>query len=240
MDRQRRDVLRTFAVGAAALAAGGPSLLAQDKGEAPPGKAAKYEPKPLPFDPKKLDGLSEKLLVSHHANNYTGAVNNYNKVEQHLASLPKDAPGFAVGGIKYHELAFTNSIILHEVYFGSLGGNGKYGEKFSALVAGSFGGLAAWEQQFRAAAMSLGGGSGWVVLALNTHTGSARNYWSNHHTLTPAMGVPLLVLDMYEHSYHIDFGAGHARYIDAFFRNVNGKELEARTERAAKVAALLK
>lgn len=243
MDRNRRDALKTFVAGAAAVVAvgaGSRQLLAQDKGEAPAGKGFKYEPKPLPFDPAKLEGLSEKLLTSHHANNYMGAVKNYNKVEENLASLPKDAPGFVVGGVKYHELAFTNSIILHEAYFGNLGGSGKYGEKFSVQVTSAFGSLAAWEEQFRAAAMSLGGGSGWVVLALNTHTGVARNYWSNRHTLTPAMGIPLLVLDMYEHSYHMDYGTVHAKCIDAFFRNLHGEELERRVETAAKVAALLK
>lgn len=243
MDMQRRDVLRTLAAGTAAVlvAGSGASRLLAQEGEQPkPRKAAAYEVKPLPFDAAKLDGLSEKLLVSHHANNYTGAVKNFNKVEEHLAGLAKDAPGFVVGGVKYHELTFTNSIILHEAYFANLGGNGKFGEKFSALAESACGSFAAWEEQFRAAASSLGGGSGWVVFALNTHTRLARNYWSNHHTLMPAVGLPLLVLDMYEHAYHMDFGTAHGKYIDAFFRNIHTAELEKRVETAGKVAALLK
>lgn len=243
MDVRRREALRSLVAGTTAVLAAGigaEKLMAQDKPAPAGGKVLKYEAKPLPFDPAKLNGLSEKLLVSHHANNYSGAVKNFNKTEDHLAALAGDAPGFVLGGVKLHELTYTNSIILHEAYFGNLGGNGKYGDKFTSLISDAFGSVAAWEAQFRATAMSLGGGSGWVILAYNAHTGALRNYWSNHHTLAPAMGIPLIVLDMYEHAYHMDFGAAHAKYVDAFFLNLNTEVVEQRLEAAAKMGALLK
>src|SRR5262245_12924223 len=79
-----------------------------------------HEIVPLPFDPKKFKGLSERLLVSHHDNNYAGAVKNLNKVEEELAKIGKDTPGFIVAGLRERELTFTNSVILHEHYFGNL------------------------------------------------------------------------------------------------------------------------
>src|SRR5918999_3000779 len=74
--------------------------------------------KPLPFDPAKLQGLSEKLLVSHHQNNYGGAVRRLNQIQQQIGSLPKDAPPFQMGSLKREEIVATNSMILHEFYFG--------------------------------------------------------------------------------------------------------------------------
>src|SRR5215831_13929429 len=116
--------------------------------------------KPLPFDPKKLSGISEKMIVSHHDNNYAGAVKNLNKVEGELARVNKDTPGFVVSGLKDRELGFSNSMILHEAYFGNLGGNGKPGGAVASALGDAFGGLARWEELFRATGMSLSGGSG--------------------------------------------------------------------------------
>src|SRR5260370_7048650 len=79
----------------------------------------------LLFDPRRLDGISERMIVSHHENNYGGAVKNLNKVEEELSRVTKDTPGFLVAGLKERELTFTNSMILHEQYFGNLGGNGE-------------------------------------------------------------------------------------------------------------------
>ena len=90
----------------------------------------------------------------------------------------------------------------------------------------------------RATGMGLGGGSGWAILGLELDTGALRTFWSGNHTQVLAMSVPLLVMDMYEHSYQIDFGAGVARYIDAFFVNVNWEEVNRRFERARRASAI--
>jgi Fe-Mn family superoxide dismutase len=104
---------------------------------------------------------------------------------------------------------------------------------------GSDYGAGAWEERFRAAAMALGGGSGWVVLCYSFHDGDVRIASSGNHTQAVAHGSPLLVLDMYEHAYAIDYGADHAKYIDAFFKNVMWDQVEERYERALKAKAAL-
>src|SRR5215813_11302489 len=94
---------------------------------APPAYQGNHQPKPLPFDPTKLKGLSEKLLRSHHENNYTGAVKALNAVEQRLDAMmkDKDLPPYVYGDLKREELVRTGSVILHEDYFANLGGDGK-------------------------------------------------------------------------------------------------------------------
>ncbi len=202
--------------------------------------AGRHEPKPLPFDPKTLRGLSERLIVSHHENNYGGAVKNLNKTEEELARVTKDTPAFVVGGLRERELTFTNSMILHEAYFGNLGGDGKASGPVEKALAAQFGGLGRWEELFRATGASLGGGSGWVLLDYNFQSGDLRTYWSGHHTQSVAFGVPLLVMDMYEHSYALDYGAAAATYIDAFFANVQWDEVNRRYERALAAAKALR
>jgi len=176
---------------------------------------------PLPFDPTRLKGLSEKLLRSHHENNYGGAVKNLNKVEEELARVTKDTPAFLAGGLKERELVFNNSMVLHELYFGNLGGDGKPGSAIQAALSRAFGSLARWEELFRLTGMSLAGGSGWVVLDYNFQSRQLRTHWSGNHSQTAASSQPLLVMDMYEHAYQMDYGAAAPKYIDAFFANIN-------------------
>jgi Fe-Mn family superoxide dismutase len=207
---------------------------------AAPTKPGGHEPVPLPFDPAKLRGLSAAMLTSHHDNNYVGAVKNLNKVELELEKITKDTPGFDVFGLRERELTYTNSQILHEHYFGNLGGDGKIAGAIDKRLATQFGSAARWEELFRASAMALGGGSGWVVLDASYATGDLRIYATSGHAQSLAFGQPLLVLDMYEHAYAIDFGAAHAKYIDAFFQNVRWDEVEHRLARADRALAALK
>jgi Fe-Mn family superoxide dismutase len=202
-------------------------------------KLAEARPAPhvmrkLPFDPKKLRGISERMIVSHWENNYGAAVKNLNKVEEELTRVTKDTPGFLVSGLRERELQFTNSIILHEHYFGNLGGDGKAGGTIVAALADAHGSLARWEELFRATGASLGGGSGWTVLDWNFHTAALRTYWSGNHTQAVAFAAPLLVMDMYEHAYQMDYGAAAAKYIDTFMQNIDWQEVNRRFERASK------
>lgn len=202
----------------------------------PPAFAGKHEPKPLRFDPAKLDGLSEKLIRSHWENNYGGSVKTLNLIETRLAAAlaDPDYPAAAYGGLKREELLRTGSVVLHEIYFDGLGGNGQPGGTLKEGLARQFGSFEVWLADFKRTAASLGGGSGWAILALNRHTGGLHNYWSWDHMHAPAMGTPLLALDMYEHSYQMDYGAAAARYIDAFLRNVDWEVAENRFVAAGK------
>lgn len=201
-------------------------------------KPGTHEGKALPFDPAKLKGLSAAMLTSHHDNNYAGAVKNLNKVELELDKIDKDTPGFTVSSLRERELTYTNSVILHELYFGNLGGDGKIAGAIDKRLTAQFGSAARWEELFRATAMSLGGGSGWVILDMNFHSGDLRIYGSSGHNQSVASGQPLLVLDMFEHAYAIDFGAAHAKYIDAFFQNIRWDPVRARLERVHLIASI--
>ncbi len=194
---------------------------------------------PLPFDPRKLNGISEKMIMSHHENNYAGAVKNLNRTEEMLAGLKEPAP-FLVGGLRERELTFANSKVLHELYFGNLGGDGKASGSVEKAIAATFGSFASWEAQFKATGAALGGGSGWVTLSYSLHLQQLRIAWSGGHTQALASGVPLLVMDMYEHAYQIDYGAAAAKYVETFFQNVHWDEVGRRLERAQLAATALR
>lgn len=176
------------------------------------------QPQPLPFDPKTIPGFSEKILVSHHDNNYAGAVNRIGAIRGELAKLDlATAPGFLINGLKREELLAINSMILHEAYFASLGkGGSQPGVRLGAQLEKDFGSHARWRAEFVAMGKGLGGGSGWVLLAWSPRLGQLVNQWAADHTMTVGDGRVLIALDMYEHAYHMDFGAKAAAYVDAF------------------------
>jgi Fe-Mn family superoxide dismutase len=187
----------------------------------PGGKPVTYSVKPLPFDPKAIKGLSEKILVSHYENNYTGAVNRLNAITAQLAGLDyASAPGYLVNGLKREELIATNSMILHELYFAGLGDESRPGAALADAIARDFGGMDRWRAEFVAMGKAQGGGSGWVLLTWSPRDKRLVNAWAADHTTTLAGGQPILALDMYEHAYHMDYGAKAAAYVDAFMPTI--------------------
>lgn len=193
----------------------------------------------LPFDPAKLNGISERLMRSHHENNYTGAVKNLNGVERELSSITQDTKAFLVSGLRERELAFRGSKLLHEQYFGNLGGDGKRAGGIEQALREAYGSSERWEEHFRLTGAGLGGGSGWVILGYELDTGALRTLWSGNHTQALALSVPLLVMDMYEHAYQMDFGAAATKYIDAFFANVSWEVVDRRFAAAQRARAAL-
>ena len=110
-----------------------------------------------------------------------------------------------------------NSMILHELYFASLGkGGSKAGAQLATQIEKDFGSQQKWRDQFVAMGKALGGGSGWVLLTWSPRAGKLVNQWAADHTMTVADGRGLIALDMYEHAYHMDFGAKAAAYVDAY------------------------
>lgn len=243
----RRDVL----IGTAAIAA--MAVIASTASAAPHGPTAKsaqaqesgpvlqgiHKVEPLSFDPAKLNGLSERMMRSHHENNYAGAVKNLNRAEQELAAITKDTPGFVVAGLRDRELSFRGSKLLHEHYFGNLGGDGRRAGAIEQALTNAYGTSARWEEQFRFTGLGLGGGSGWVVLGYELDTGSLRTLGLSNHTQSLALLAPLLVMDMYEHAYQMDFGAAAAKYIDAFFANVRWEAVDRRLQAARRSRSAL-
>jgi Fe-Mn family superoxide dismutase len=196
-------------------------------------------PKDLPFDPGLFHGLSEKLLRSHHQNNYGGAVKRLSAIRAELQQArPGGMPGFELNGLKREELIATNSMLLHELYFDCLTPEPPAMTPAMALaLAGSFGSVERWREEFAAVGKALGGGSGWVLLTFQPREGTLVNQWSADHTHALAGGVPILALDMYEHAYHLDHGAAAGAYVDAFMAHIDWAKVYERYQRAVHAAS---
>lgn len=197
-------------------------------------------PKPLDFDPATLQVLSERLLRSHWDNNYSGAVKRLNAIRDELgqASFAK-MPGFQLNGIKREELVAANSVFLHELYFASIGSAPTdMPPPLELALTASFGSVARWREEFTAMGKALSGGSGWVILCLQPGDGLLVNQWACDHSQVLAGGVPLLALDMYEHAYHLDFGAQAGAYVDAFMSRIAWDKVYARYQQAVYAASL--
>src|SRR5215470_16248494 len=152
-----------------------------------------YAIKKLPFDPAKLKGLSEKLLVSHWENNYSGAVKRLNAITAQLASLDvATAPIFVINGLKREELIAANSMILHELYFDGLGAEGEPDRPLREALTRDFGSVERWRAEFVAMGKAMGGGSGWVLLTYSPRDRKLVNQWAADHCHTLAGGHVLL------------------------------------------------
>lgn len=185
------------------------------------------EMKPLSCNPARLKGLSEKLIVSHYENNYGGAVKRLNAITAQLESLDfATAPVFVINGLKREELVASNSMILHELHFDSLGSEGEADKDLRSALIRDFGSVDRWHAQFAAMGKALGG-SGWILLTYSHRDKKLVNQWAADHTCCLAGSTPILALDMYEHSYHMDYGAKAAAYVDAFMSNINWENVSA-------------
>lgn len=197
----------------------------------------RYQLKQIYCRPWTLSGLSLKLIESHYENNYGGALRRLNAITEQLESLDfAKTPGHVISGLKRDELTALNSTLLHELYFASMGGEGKVTPPMAEVLARDFGSVQQWRTQFSAMGYALGGGSGWVLLTWVPRDGRLINQYATEHSQTVAGGVPVLALDMYEHAYHIDFGANVKAYVDTFMRNVDWQAVEGRYEDATRVA----
>jgi Fe-Mn family superoxide dismutase len=197
----------------------------------------RYQLTPIYCRPWLLNGLSLRLIESHYENNYGGALRRLNALTEKLESLDlASTPAHVVNSLKREELLALNSTLLHELYFASLGGEGKPAELLAKALARDFGSVERWRGEFVAMANDLAGGSGWVLLVHVPRDGRLVNQYAADHGQAVAGGIPILALDMYEHAYHIDFGANAKAYVDAFMRNIDWKAVQNRYEDATKVA----
>src|SRR5260370_41543923 len=236
LDPTRREFVGATALAATALAMTPLSNTASAQ-TASGGPKMEYAIKKLPFDPSKVKGLSEKLLVSHYENNYGGAVKRLNAITAQLAALDvAAAPVFVVNGLKREELIAANSMIIHELYFDSLAGEGDPTGALAEAINRDFGSLARWKAEFSATGKALGGGSGWVLLTWSPRDKRLINTWAADHTHSLAGGRPILALDMYEHAYHMDYGAKAAAYVDGFMQGIRSSNAAMLYERYSKEA----
>src|SRR5436190_11316648 len=186
-----------------------------------------YKMKSLGCDPARITGMSERMIISHYENNYGGAVKRLNLIGEKLAELDyTNAPGFLINGLKREELIATNSMILHEHFFDSLGDQSEADAALQEALARDFGSVERWRSEFIAMGKALGGGSGWVLLSWSARDRKLVNQWASDHCHTLAGGAPILARDMYEHSYHMDFGAKAATYVDTFMDVIRWNNVE--------------
>jgi superoxide dismutase, Fe-Mn family len=195
---------------------------------------------PIACKPWSLNGLSERLIVSHYEKNYGAAVRSLNEIRTELGMLDlATTPEHRIRAIKREELAAMGSVCLHELYFGTLGGDGA--TRFTGSGPGTpmdgpastalerqFGSVAAWRREFVALARALSHGSGWAVLMYSRRDRRLYNQIADDHSRAMIDAVPLLALDMFEHAYHLDFGANVSAYIDAFMRNIDWRVVDDR------------
>lgn len=179
-----------------------------------------------------MPGLSETLLKNHFTL-YQGYVTNTNKIADILAVMLKEGK---IATPEYAELKRRmgfefNGMRLHEYYFENLGGKTPLDKagKFVKKVAEAFGSYEAWEQDFRATGAMRG--IGWVVLYQDNVTGGLFNQWINEHETGHFAGcIPVLVMDVFEHAFMIDYGLKRADYIATFFKNINWEVVEKRVK----------
>ena len=182
----------------------------------------RYQLKQIHCRPWTLSGLSVPLMESHYENNYGGALRRLNAITEQLGALDfATAPVFVINGLKREELIASNSMILHELFFASLGDKGAPEGVLRDALARDFGSVDRWRAEFSAMGKAQGGGSGWVLLTWSPRDRKLVNQWAMDHTTTLAGGSPILALDMYEHAYHMDYGAKAGAYVDAFMAAIN-------------------
>lgn len=177
-----------------------------------------------------MEGFSETLLRNHFTL-YQGYVTNTNKVLETLEQMLKDGK---TGAPEYAELKRRlgwefNGMRLHEYYFENLGGNGKINKegRLGKKLTGDFGSYEAWEKDFKATGAMRG--IGWVILYQDSVSGRLINFWINEHDVShPAGCTPVLIMDVFEHAFMIDYGLKRADYIEAFFKNINWSAAEGR------------
>ncbi len=186
-----------------------------------------YMMRPLSCDPVRIKGMSERLIISHYENNYGGAVKRLNLIEEKLAGLDyANAAGFLLNGLKREQVVAMNSMILHELFFDGLGEQSEPGGNLKEAIARDFGSHERWRSEFVAMGKALGGGSGWVLFSWSPRDRKLVNQWASDHCHALAGGVPILALDMYEHSYHIDYGAKAATYVDTFMEVIRWRNVD--------------
>jgi Fe-Mn family superoxide dismutase len=196
-----------------------------------------YSIAPLFCRPWTLNGISARLIESHYENNYGSAVRRLNALASEIQALdPAKTPPEVLRRLKRDEFVLLNSTLLHELYFASLGGDGRsIPQSVANALERSFGSINRWRIEFTAMAESLSGESGWVLLSHVPRDNQLINHIASDNGQSIAGAIPVLALDMYEHAYHLEFGANATAYIASFMRNIDWAAVQARLEDAMNV-----
>ena len=179
---------------------------------------------PKKFNIKGLDGISDNQISQHMDILYVGYVNKLNEVEERLKAVDRSKANQIFSdfrGLKADESFALNGVILHELYFENLNAKGekKSSGKLTDLIAREFGSFETWQEDFKACGIAA---RGWVILGHCLYDGKLHNYCLDTHNFNvPACVIPVLVMDVYEHAYVLDYGVKRPPYIDAFMKNID-------------------
>ena len=185
-----------------------------------------YEPKLVPFA-SPLIGISDKTIAIHHDKLYVGYVNKMKEIAEKLQAISTNPEALAASNQSFSELRSlrdgetfaTNGVYLHEHYFNVLGGDGAPTGTLADAIVEKWGSIETFVAFFSATGMAV---RGWVVLSWDTHLGRLKIYGADAHNQGGVWGaIPLIVLDVYEHAYFIDYGADRKAYIADFWKNLN-------------------
>jgi Fe-Mn family superoxide dismutase len=182
--------------------------------------------------------MSPRLIESHYEHDYGGAVARLNAITREIEALdPAVARPDAYGRLKRDQIAALNATLLHELYFASLGGDGRdVPERIAGALAECFGSVQRWRREFVALATSLAGGCGWALLSWLPRDRALINHTAADHSQSIPGAIPIMALDMYEHAYHGEFGANADGYVAGFMRNIDWAAVQARYDDACAVA----
>ena len=179
-------------------------------------------PQPKPLKYKKLNGfLSDKQLAEHHGVLYAGYCKKIDEIREKLKTIEKDANAVYshFRALKIAESFAWMGVVLHEVYFDNLGGNGKSSGAILDLIKRDFGSFEKWLEDFKACCLS---SRGWVILAYDLNDNKLHSYICDaHNQFGIWSAIPLVVMDMYEHAYFIDYATNKKSYIEAFMNHIN-------------------
>jgi Fe-Mn family superoxide dismutase len=183
--------------------------------------------------------MTPRLIQSHYEINYGGVVQRLNAIDKELAAIdPTTTSPEIIHRLKRDEAAALNSMLLHELYFASLGGDGRaVPETMAGALAQDFGSVTRWRDEFIALATGLAraGSTGWALLTYVPRDRRLVNQLATDDSQAISGAIPILALDMYEHAYHIDFGGNASAYIASFMRNIEWNVVQTRYNNATKV-----
>ncbi len=172
--------------------------------------------------PKPVPGLSQRQIDDHFDVKYKGYVTKFNEIQTKLkgADKKKANPNYSeVRELMVERLFNHNSIKLHEAYWQCLAGAGDPSQALKKMLDEDFGSYAAWKEEFKACGLEA---RGWAILGFDMDSGRLFNFVSDAHSIAPINVVGLMIMDMYEHAYYIDYGATVKRYVEeGFLPNMN-------------------
>jgi len=198
--------------------------------------AGEHQLKELPYAYDALDGISEQQIRYHHDIHYKGYVDKRNEIEKKLDTVDREAAHQNYSeyrDLKKEETFNASGMILHEIYFDSLGGNGQMDESLAVVkrIKQDFGSVEAWRADITACGKAA---RGWALLCWDTNDQKLRNYLvDSHHDGGVWGAVVLLAVDVWEHAYYHDQGPKRPAYLEALLRNINWNKVNVRFEKFA-------